>query len=164
MSVFANYKFTPDDLKHSHEALDILRRVNSGFTKIKLIVPDHIDGTKVYLSFDHKGLESLKGIIEQEKIYPPISTTDKPAANSSEDLVMINMPSANDNAKQQLLLKKTDFIYQSEFKEWEYLNKVFNAQHTQPELYIKNTIYNIYYPYQSNGKTKFVLYFSNYDS
>lgn len=56
--------------------------------------------------------------------------------------------------------QKTDFIQQTTQEEREYLNKVFKENYNQVKFSARNGRYELFYPYQKNGK-RIVLYFSD---
>lgn len=56
--------------------------------------------------------------------------------------------------------QKTDFIQQTTQEEREYLNKVFKENYNEVKFSARNGRYELFYPYQKNGK-RIVLYFSD---
>lgn len=132
----ANYQFTTRYIAQTGLTVEFMQQLDTAFSNINVIVPDNINGTPVYLKFDEHGLRS------------------RSAADSGIDATKFDLPHTTVN--------KTDYLQQIEFKDRQYLDEVFKNNLKATRFKSHNGFYELYYPYQQNGKTVIILKLSDY--
>ena len=131
-----DYRFTADYLRQTAEYLEILQKQNSAFRSISVIVPDKVQDTPVYLSFDSTAVAG--------KLQATVS--EKPDVDSII----------------QEAFRKADYVFSTDLQGREYLNRIFQQNQTDIRFESKDGNYELFYPYQHNGRTVAVFRLSDY--
>ena len=131
-----DYRFTADYLRQTAEYLEILQKQNSAFRSISVIVPDKVQDTPVYLSFDSTAVAG--------KLQATVS--EKPDVDSII----------------QEAFRKVDYVFSTDLQGREYLNRIFQQNQTDIRFESKDGNYELFYPYQHNGRTVAVFRLSDY--
>ena len=154
IAALTDYRFDLAYIKKSSEILDLMAKDDLSFKSAMIIVQDKIDNKPVYLAFSADSRLNVGG-----EAVPAASQNEAvPAANrnveGNDNFVM-------DRNGEKVMVKKTDYVYSSDLKEREYLQKVFAGQTQEMRYEAEDGHYSLCHPYRKNGKT-IVLCFSDY--
>lgn len=152
----ANYKFHPNYIVNTEIQLNFLEKLDSAFNNVSVIVPDQINNAAVYLTFDEYGLRNTNAS-DNEVITAHEEAMQ--AANAAAEAVkddIVNQP------KLSSPIQKADYLKKLTLPEREYLDHVFKNNLATVRFSSSNGNYELFYPYQIQGKTKVILYFSDY--
>ena len=154
LDALADYRFDLAYIKKSSEILDLMAKDDLSFKSAMIIVQDKIDNKPVYLAFSADSRLNVGG-----EAVPAASQNEAvPAANQN---VEGNDNFVMDRNGEKVMVKKMDYVYSPNFKEREYLQKVFARQTQEMRYEAEDGHYSLCHPYRKNGKT-IVLCFSDY--
>ncbi|WP_455008263.1 peptidase [Neisseria sicca] len=154
IDALTDYRFDLAYIKKSSEILDLMAKDDLSFKSAMIIVQDKIDNKPVYLAFSADSRLNVGG-----EAVPAASQNEAvPAANQN---VEGNDNFVMDRNGEKVMVKKTDYVYSSDLKEREYLQKVFAGQTQEMRYEAEDGHYSLCHPYRKNGKT-IVLCFSDY--
>lgn len=156
----ANYQFTAQYIHRTANQLDFLAQLDTSFTDIAVLAPDQIEQADVYLTFDSYGFRDAQ---RQENLAQPIeaATAENHAAAIAVEAALA-ASSATDIDLSHLKPNKINYIKKLTLNEREYLAHTFKTNSQEVRLSANDGRYELFYPYQINGKTTVVLYFSDY--
>lgn len=151
----ANYQFHPNYIVNTEIQLNFLEKLDSAFNNISVIVPDQINNAPVYLTFDEYGLRNINAsdteiITAHEEAILAANAAAEAAKND------VNQPNLTRS------IQKSDYLKKLTLPEREYLDHVFKNNLDTVRFSSSNGNYELFYPYQIDGKTKVILYFSDY--
>ena len=132
----ANYEFTTRYIAQTSRTISFMQQLDTAFNSISIIVPENINGTPVYLKFDQYGLQNHA------------------AAENGTDVTKFDSSNIVEN--------KTDYLHQIEFEDRQYLDDVFKNNLNTTRFKSNNGFYELFYPYQVNGKTVIILKLSDH--
>ena len=152
LDMLSNYRFERLYLDELNGKIGLLGDLNQDNQQITVIVPDTIDGTAVYLGFN------------SDRSYADAVTP----ADASNTALLNNGDAISyeetmtDGTKITYYLRKQSYIYRADLNQRAYLDKVFSQNSDEIYFDAHDGSYQVFYPYQVNGKTVAVLYFSDY--
>lgn len=132
----ANYQFTTTYIANTAQQLEFIKQLDSAFNRVEVIVPEQINASRVYLHFDEHGIRK------------------RAAADDELDATQQALP--------HTVLNKSDYIQQTSLDDRNYLDQSFKNNLNTPRFTSKDGHYELFYPYQINGKTMIILNFSDY--
>ena len=138
----ADYRFDVDYVRQAHADLNLLNQVQAGVSNMMVIVPDQIDHTPVYLRFNGHAEAALSAGVDAG------DAADRAAAEAV-------------GSGTKTVIYKADYLWRSSAEERDYLQQVFQHGYTGLRFSSFDGRYELFYPYQSNGKTV-VFYFSDF--
>lgn len=153
LAFLGEYRFEKSWIDKANSQIEILKVTDSNINWATIIVPDTIGGQNVYLAFGerqptHNGLPNPEDVKSGNAIAFE-------AVDAIADVHEATMISKHRH------LKKSDFIFSTDTAKHEILDKMFAGQAT-PHHSLYDGRYEMFYPYQVDGKTVAVLYLSDY--
>ncbi|STZ63126.1 Uncharacterised protein [Moraxella lacunata] len=132
---------------------ELLRATDNNVNQVTIIVPDKIDDEAVYLGFDeykqsHAGLPSDDDLTKGNAVVFEIAEAIGSVADDT-------------TPTKKYHLKKTDFIFRTDTAQRQALDQMFAGQ-AKPHHSSYDGRYEMFYPYQVDGKTVAVLYLTDY--
>lgn len=152
IKAIANYQFNAQYIQRTAHTIKLLERLDSAFKEVYVIVPEQIDGSKVYLGFNEYGVRTHSDSVSAEE-------AAMLAANAAASAIIVEDTNAENK---KIILKKADYVHNLSLNNRQYLDQVFQNNLKQVKFEAYDGRYELFYPYQINGKTKVVLYFSDY--
>ena len=152
LDMLSNYRFERVYLDELNGKIRLLGDLNQDNQQITVIVPDTIDGTAVYLGFN------------SDRSYADAVTpadASKTALLNNGDAISYE-ETMTDGTKITYYLRKQSYIYRADLNQRTYLDKVFSQNSDEIYFDAHDGSYQVFYPYQVNGKTVAVLYFADY--
>lgn len=143
----ADYRFELPYIQNTANYLNLMEKQDTAFKSVAVIVPDTINGTPVYLGFGSRPLEDFSEAVNAA------SATDK---QPQDTLVYKRVDD------RQEIIRKADYLHSADLREREYLQKTFQNNSNEIEFVAQEGNYELFYPYQKNGKTVAVFLFSDY--
>lgn len=153
-----NYQFTPQYIYHTGQQLEFLAQLDTSFTDIAVLVPDQIDESEVYLTFDNYGLRDLHA---HQSDFVEMADVDT-AADHAAEIISATADSSNTVNLNDISIKKTSYLKKLTLDEREYLANTFKNNSKEIRVTAHEGRYELFYPYQVDGKTKVVFYFADY--
>lgn len=153
LAFLGEYRFEKSWIDKANSHIELLKATDNNINWATIIVPDMIGKDKVYLAFSERQ-PSHDGLPNPEDIKSGNATVFE-AVDTALDVSEATMIS------KQRHFKKTDFIFATDTAKNEILDKMFAGQAT-PHHSSYDGRYEMFYPYQVDGKTVAVLYLSDY--
>ncbi len=152
LDMLSNYRFEKAYLDELNGKIGLLGDLNQDNQQITVIVPDTIDGTAVYLGFNSDRSYA-------DAVAP--ADASKTALLNNGDVISYE-ETMTDGTKITYYLRKQSYIYRADLNQKAYLDKVFSQNSDEIYFDAHDGSYQVFYPYQVNGKTVAVLYFADY--
>ncbi|MDO4441475.1 MAG: hypothetical protein Q4B81_04760, partial [Moraxella sp.] len=159
LGFLGEYRFDKTWIDKAVANIELLEATNDKLNQAVIIVPDTVAGNTVYLGFTSNTLtHAHTGIPNQDEVK---------AGNAIAFEFLHQTTNHNENSttehfqKIAKYLKKSDFIFSTDTVKNEILDKMFTEQAT-PHHSSHDGRYEIFYPYQVDGKTVAVLYLNDY--
>ena len=156
LDMLGEYRFEKAYIDGLNAKISLISDLSQG-TQMTVIVPDRINGTPVYLGFSAERYRYRDAAAEAAE------ATMKAAMEASGDVIRYEAPST-DGGTVTYYLKKQDYLYRADVSQKAYLDKAFADNSTEISFSAFDGTYEMFYPYQVNGKTVAVLYFSDYQN
>lgn len=143
LAFLEKYRFDEAWIKQVLLQIEILQATNTNIRQTTIITPDKIGDNSVYLAFG------------ESKSVPTHTGTPSQIDISNHNITYLDTQTT-DGTKEYL--KKSDFIFTTDTTTKTILDEMFDGR-TTPHQSLQNGDYEMFYPYQINGKTVAVLYF-----
>lgn len=151
LDFLATYQFNKTWIDKADKQIELLRATNNDIHQVIIITPDKINDENVYLAFG-RDRPARSGFADADDIAKNNVTTFE---------VTSTTVNKDTQSTEPYYYKKTDFIFKADTKQNHILNEMFAGQNT-PYHSSYNGKYEMFYPYQVNGKTVAVLYMTDY--
>lgn len=153
LAFLGEYHFEKSWIDKANSHIELLKVTDSNINWATIIVPDMIGKDRVYLAFSDRQ-PSNDGLPNPEDVKSGNATVFE-AVDAIADVHEATMIS------KQRHFKKSDFIFTTDTAKNKILDKMFAGQAT-PHHSSYDGRYEMFYPYQVDGKTVAVLYLSDY--
>ena len=140
--MLAQYRFEPSYLAQASELLALLEKRDTAFKTATVIVRDQVNGNPVWLDVNRRDLPD--GLTAQSEVSP---IPDGFSYSHNQEVKTV---------------RKTNYMLTADLPTREYLQTTFDNNGSQIRFKAKDGNYELFYPYQENGKTIAVFYFSDY--
>lgn len=151
LEMLGEYRFTGTYVNELSERIRLLSNQMQNVGQLVIIVPETVSGTPAYLGFGFPVYNDTG----PTTVAPPKSFLDNGDVIAHEEV-------GADNAITTYYYKKQSYLYKTDLNEKTYLDKVFSQNSDEIYFDAHDGSYQVFYPYQVNGKTVAVLYFSDY--
>lgn len=151
LAFLAEYQFNKAWIDKADKQIELLRATNTHINQVIIIMPDKVNDENVYLAFG-QDKTPRSGIPDADDIAKNHVTTFEVTSTTASENTQNTTP---------YFYKKTDFIFKADTKQNHILNEMFAGKNT-PSHSSYDGKYEMFYPYQVDGKTVAVLYMTDY--
>lgn len=149
LGFLSEYRFEKSWIDKTNAYIELMTATDSNINGAVIIMPDTIGSQKVYLGFGERQPYHT-GIPNAEELAKASVAAFETAAAGDERTIT-----------EQYYLKKSDFIFAADTAKSQILDAMFAGQ-TMPHHSSHDGRYEMFYPYQVDGKTVAVLYLTDY--